>query len=192
MARKKKICGVYKITSPKGRCYIGSSNNIENRFSYYKTGSIRNQWLLKRSFEKYGVDNHTFEIIEECEPNDRLNRECYYGNLYKSLSDFGGLNLALPKSNDIPRCYSKETIEKLRKSKIGTKATEETKAKLSKSKIEYYKTNKHPQSKLLLNLETGIFYDTIKEAAFALNKKRPTLSMQLLGYNKNRTSLIFV
>ena len=47
--------GIYKITNPKGKIYIGQSVNIEKRFSSYK--SIRNchyQIKLFNSLKKYG------------------------------------------------------------------------------------------------------------------------------------------
>lgn len=34
---KEKICGIYKITSPSGKVYIGQSNNIIKRWITYKS-----------------------------------------------------------------------------------------------------------------------------------------------------------
>lgn len=62
-----KICGIYKITSPSGRIYIGQSEDINRRFHQYKKLNCKKQWLLYKSFVKYGVDNHIFEIIVECD-----------------------------------------------------------------------------------------------------------------------------
>ena len=59
--------GIYKITSPSGKIYIGQSSNVENRWNKYK--NINNsvtQLKLYRSFKKYDIENHKFEIIEEC------------------------------------------------------------------------------------------------------------------------------
>ena len=61
------MIGIYKITSPSGKVYIGQSRNIENRFLQYKNKHCRFQFRLYNSFNKYGVENHVFEIIEECE-----------------------------------------------------------------------------------------------------------------------------
>lgn len=47
------------------------------------------------------------------------------------------------------------------------------------------------KAKLLINLETGVFYDTIGEAALAINMKRQTLNAMLVGKNRNKTSLIY-
>jgi len=64
-----KTCGIYKITSPSGRVYIGQSVDILHRFKTYVKMYVKNEKQVKlfRSFTKHGVENHTFEIIEECE-----------------------------------------------------------------------------------------------------------------------------
>lgn len=71
-------CGIYKITSPSGKIYIGQTVDIERRFSEYRRkGSAKKQRRLFNSFAKYGVDSHIFEIVCECPPSDltRLERE---------------------------------------------------------------------------------------------------------------------
>jgi hypothetical protein len=40
---KEIICGIYKITSPSGKIYIGESENIPNRIYYYKIVSCKNK-----------------------------------------------------------------------------------------------------------------------------------------------------
>lgn len=59
----KKIAGIYKITSPSGKVYIGQSWEINERFGNYRRGESRRQTILFRSFTKYGVDAHAFEVI---------------------------------------------------------------------------------------------------------------------------------
>ena len=60
--KKPKLCGIYKITNPKGKVYIGQSIDIKSRFDGYRRLSkdTRGQILLWRSFEKYGVGKHKF------------------------------------------------------------------------------------------------------------------------------------
>ena len=60
-------CGIYKITSPTGKIYIGQAVDVNKRWSEY---NLNNSNLIKqpkiyRSLIKYGIDNHKFEIIEE-------------------------------------------------------------------------------------------------------------------------------
>ena len=62
------MIGIYKITSPSNKVYIGQSVNIQKRFRDYKSlkRSIKQQPRLYNSFVKYGVNNHLFEILSEC------------------------------------------------------------------------------------------------------------------------------
>lgn len=61
------MVGIYKITSPSGRVYIGQSVNIEGRLEDYKWGvNIKSQRKLYRSILKYGYFKHIFEVVEEC------------------------------------------------------------------------------------------------------------------------------
>ena len=55
---------IYKITSPSGRVYIGKTTNFKKRKqSYERVG--KDQPLIYNSINKYGIENHTFEIIDE-------------------------------------------------------------------------------------------------------------------------------
>ena len=61
-----KICGIYKITSPSGKIYIGQSKDIRRRMQYYNRLNCKNQTKLYNSLLKYGWENHLFEILIEC------------------------------------------------------------------------------------------------------------------------------
>lgn len=77
-----KVCGVYKITNNiTEKFYIGSSVNIKARWRSHKAtakDNKHNHLEMYKDFNDYGVDNFTFEIIEECEPEKRLQRENFY------------------------------------------------------------------------------------------------------------------
>ena len=61
-----KICGIYKITNKiNGKCYIGQSNDIHRRWKQELAPNAKLNPHLARAFEKYGIDNFEFEIIEE-------------------------------------------------------------------------------------------------------------------------------
>lgn len=59
------MVGIYKITNPEGKSYIGLSREIETRWNSYKNMQFQSNTLLKESFKQYGVSNHVFEVIEE-------------------------------------------------------------------------------------------------------------------------------
>jgi len=61
------MVGIYKITNPEGKSYIGLSREIETRWNSYKNMQFQSNTLLKESFNRYGHANHIFEVIEEIE-----------------------------------------------------------------------------------------------------------------------------
>lgn len=106
------MIGIYKITSPSNRVYIGQSRNIKNRFNYYKYSSCKEQPRLYNSFKKYGVENHIFEIIEECVFELLNEKERYWQDFYNVLN--GGLNCSLTNSKDKPYVFSEESLKKMK------------------------------------------------------------------------------
>lgn len=132
MAKVGAKCGVYLITNPKGKNYIGSSVDIKKRWRQYESLSEKKQLLLKRSLHKYGVGAHRFRIILLCSPEYRLKAERLLGDYYDCMNRLRGLNLMLPGYTDVPLIMSKEVRKKLSSSRIGIKLSQETKNKLSK------------------------------------------------------------
>lgn len=107
----KKMTGIYKITSPSGKIYIGKSINIQKRFKQYKKSLGKGQPLLNRSFLKYGIDNHVFEIVCICDYEDLNDLERYYQLLFSSIGK-NGLNIVLNMDKIFE---SKKEIEKRKK-----------------------------------------------------------------------------
>lgn len=82
MPYKTIISGIYIIKSiESGNFYIGSSNNIYHRLSSHKRclrKQIHNNFILQRAYNKYGLDNMIFEILEECPREKLFEKEQYY------------------------------------------------------------------------------------------------------------------
>lgn len=91
---KKGVSGIYKITNPEGKCYIGGSKNVDRRIKNHK-GSQSINCKLQSSYDAFGVENHTFEVIEECSLLELSQKEYYYQVLYNCIDD--GLNIILTK-----------------------------------------------------------------------------------------------
>lgn len=125
------MIGIYKITSPKGKVYIGQSKDCLNRWNkYYSKLDCKGQVLLYRSLKKYGVENHKFEVIITCSEDELDELERYYQELYNVINPNIGLNCCLVKAGIRNKLYNKETREKIRLANIGKKLSEETKQKL--------------------------------------------------------------
>jgi len=83
-------CGIYKITNTlNGKSYIGASGNIERRFMVHRS---KGEGRINKIIHKYGLENFTFTILEECLKEDLREREKYYVALYDSY--YNGYNLS--------------------------------------------------------------------------------------------------
>lgn len=76
------MIGIYKITNPFNQVYIGQSIDIERRIQSHKDCNCSNYHLVM-SMQKHGIENHTFEVLEECDRNDLIKKERYYLSIYK-------------------------------------------------------------------------------------------------------------
>ena len=85
--------GIYKITNlENGMCYIGQAANIADRWKQHIKRGIgaetptRNK--LYPAMLATGVENFTFEIVEECDRTKLNEREDYWQNYFKA-KEFG-------------------------------------------------------------------------------------------------------
>lgn len=127
------MIGIYKITNPNGRVYIGQSVNIEKRLLEYKKIRCPYQYRLLSSLKKYGPENHIFEIIEECDIDNLNARERFWQDHYEVLSE-KGLNCILTSCNSKSGEISEETKFKISNSMKGKLHSLETKMKMSESR----------------------------------------------------------
>lgn len=140
------MVGIYKITNPKGRVYIGQSIDLEKRYQHYKSGTVESQIRIYQSIKKYGWQNHNWEIICECEESVLNQLERKYQEEYKSVEH--GLNCRYTETKDKSGKLSEETKQRMRKPKSprseehckklseiakNRKPSEETKRKTSES-----------------------------------------------------------
>lgn len=128
------MIGIYKITSPTNKIYIGQSINIEKRFSRYKRlGNCNEQKKLYNSFIKHGAENHLFEIVEECKVSELNIKERFYQEFFNCLKS--GLNCKLTKTNDRNGEHSEETKLKISIANKGKVPSKEARDKIIKSLI---------------------------------------------------------
>lgn len=142
-----KICGIYKIISPTNRIYIGQSININRRKNQYRRidNKIKRMTKIYRSLIKYGFEQHKFEIIEECLPDDLNTRERYWQEYYNVTGKMG-LNCVLVESSDKKRIIS-----------------EETKEKISKNNSRYWKGKKLSKESIELGIKNRIYTEEYRK-----------------------------
>ena len=104
--------GIYKITNPEGKVYIGCTSDLERREHNYKLKKCFNQKLIYESIMFYGWEKHKFEVVEVTE--DLILKEKYW---IKKLDTYNkGLNSN--KGGGGPTKHSKVT--RLKISKMGS------------------------------------------------------------------------
>lgn len=80
------MIGIYKITNNiNGKIYIGQSNNIQRRFSEHQNRGAASRIPVDVAIQKYGKENFSFEIIEECAIEQLNQRETYWINYFNSI-----------------------------------------------------------------------------------------------------------
>ena len=149
MARDKN-CGIYKITNKiNGKSYIGLSGDIYVRWNEHKYHYKTIDNVLYRAMRKYGIENFTFEILENCPKYELGEKEKFYIRKYRTyvgFEDCNGYNMTLGGEDS-----------------EGLIFTEEVKAKMSSKR----RLGNNPAAKKVY-IDDKVF-GTIKEAAQFLN-----------------------
>lgn len=89
VVQKDKVCGIYKITYIKtGESYIGRSKDIRNRWKQHILSSLNIGSIAHTTFHNFlsekGLQNFTFEILEEVAPEKLSEREKYWIAFYET------------------------------------------------------------------------------------------------------------
>ena len=204
----RKVCGIYRITSPTGKVYIGQSRNIFHRMYNYKNGHVNRQPGIYSSIKKYGWDAHAHEAIHRL-PNDVTQKvlddyEAVYMDAYKSC----GVYLLNVKEAGYRGELSAESRRKISEGNKGKKAseawiirmrefmtgkryalgyrhTDETKKKIGARSHR----GRHPSAVKVVSINTGTVYGCIRDAAEAYGIKAATLVNKLSGHRSNNTDL---
>lgn len=133
---------IYKITNPCGKVYIGQTINLARRRNRYKNSKCVNQILIYNSIQKYGWDNHKFEVIEEIISENYLyeildSLEKYHIGFYKSnrnkYPQIEGLNLTDGGDGMRGFKHSEQTKKLIGEKGKGYKHTSEARIKISEA-----------------------------------------------------------
>lgn len=138
MSKQKQIVGIYRITSPSGRVYIGKTKNMKERIKAYRSANIASKTILKSSILKYGWSAHKMELIHELPPDIEdsiLNGyEILFIEQYKSNTN------KYPKYKGMNMTYGGDGV-------VGYICTEDVKKKISENMKANFKPLKgelHP------------------------------------------------
>lgn len=109
------MIGIYKIENKvNGKVYIGQSIDIDKRRKQHLgdlNNGIHHNKHLQSAWDKYGEENFTFKVVEECEVENLNQKEIYWIDSYDSYINKNGYNLTL--GGDGGRTIEEETIQKI-------------------------------------------------------------------------------
>lgn len=142
--------GIYSITAPSGKRYIGSSINVARRWREHlrrlRLGTHRNP-ALQASFNKYGESQLTFALLELCDSSELIRREqvyidaCDWAGLY-NLAPTAGNNLGVKHSAEF-RVMRRELRLQQADPRLGKKHDAAAKAKMAAAKKGRAQTPEH-------------------------------------------------
>ena len=154
--------GVYCFKNKiNGSVYVGSSVDLKKRFKYYfsvnylRSETLRCKSKIYSSLLKNGYENFILEILEHCDPDQCIETEDYYINLFK------------PDYNICPKAGSS----------FGRTTSEDTKMKLSIIALNRKHIPVPGFQVQVTDLDTNetITYDSIRVTAAALNSDIKTI-----------------
>ena len=201
------MIGIYKITNKiTGKSYIGQSVNIATRWAAHKSVSRSYETLdgneLHKDILELGLENFSFEVIEQTSVDKLDQREVYWIQYYDTY--YNGYNHTLGGNGNVRLDYkkiqelweqgftskeiapiigsSRDTINQaLTNLGITTKEKLERSKELIKNSIASYKRNV-----LKINIETNEIieiFDSVSAAAKSLGVTRATFREGLQKHN---------
>lgn len=204
------MIGIYKITNTiNGKVYIGQSIDIEKRWKDHIKDYKKGEQVLYKAIRKYGIENFSFEVVEECDMEELDDKEIYYIKEYCSYihaDESKGYNMTLGGEGNRGLVFTKEHKRRLSESRKGKHHTQvvrkrmsetrrgennnfynkchtdETKKKMSESKKQEYRGGGNPKARKTVC--EGREFDCIKDCAKAYEVAYSTMRDWLNGRYK--------
>lgn len=145
---------------------IGDDNTYERAYSKHNRNNYWNNIVSKYG---YRVDI----LIDDIEYDFAIDKEIEFISMYGRVDIKTGILCNLTDGGEGHKgiVRSKETLLKFSNAKLG---------------------NKNAKAKLVINIETGIIYDSLKEAAISMSLSFHSLYKKLIGTNKNNTQFRYL
>ena len=191
--------GIYRIiNSSNGKCYVGSSIDINRRRLEHFSALSHNRHVnnhLQNAYNKYGKDSFIFEVIENLEITDNIKEDLLEREQFWIDNLRPEYNILLVAGSNLGYHHTEETKQKISNSTKGVKKSEshakhiregqkgrvlseEHKAKLSQA-AKHRKSQSHHS---IINID-GVVYNSIKEASERTGVKYNTIQKRLKNPN---------
>ena len=174
--------GIYRIiNSSNGKCYVGSSIDINRRRLEHFSALLHNRHVnnhLQNAYNKYGKDSFIFEVIENLEITDNIKEDLLEREQFWIDNLRPEYNILLVAGSTLGYHHTEETKQKISNSTKGVKKSVEHKAKLSQA-AKHRKSQSHHS---IINID-GVVYNSIKEASERTGVKYNTIQKRLKNPN---------
>lgn len=191
--------GIYRIiNSSNGKCYVGSSIDINRRRLEHFSALLHNRHVnnhLQNAYNKYGKDSFIFEVIENLEITDNIKEDLLEREQFWIDNLRPEYNILLVAGSTLGYHHTEETKQKISNSTKGVKKsaehtkhikegqqgrvlTQEHKEKLSQSA----KNRKSMSHHSIISID-GIIYNSLKEASERTGVKYNTIQKRLKNPN---------
>jgi group I intron endonuclease len=123
--------GIYSLTSPSGKVYIGQSRQINGRFSKYRTLQCKTQPKLINSLKKHSFNSHDSIVVMPLRPDVNNNMMDYWERFMMDYYRSINVELLNTKEAGSKGAHSIETKIKIGIGNTGKKRSEEARSKYS-------------------------------------------------------------
>lgn len=153
---RNKLIGIYAIKCLSNmKIYIGSSKDIDHRFSVHKNNlsvGKHHNTHLQNAYNKYGKDMFAYFMVEQCHEKDIIEKENWWMNKLNTRNPKFGFNCGSAEHAPMTgRTHTEETKKKMSAAKIGKHFhTEASKNKIgmhSRGRLHSEQTKKLMSSK---------------------------------------------
>jgi group I intron endonuclease len=193
------ITCIYKISnSIDSRIYIGSAVNFQNRKLRHIRALLKNTHCndkIQYFVNKYGIDSIYFEVVEQCEKENLIEREQFYIDTFDCVEN--GFNILRTAGSWLNHHHSEKSKEKISSVKkgiqstamLGKKHTKETKELISKKAIGRKQSDETIQKRVEKNKgkkrpESAI--QDVRKKLEKLNREQILQIREMLNNNVNQ------
>ena len=109
------MIGIYKIENLiNHKVYIGQSVNIERRWIDHRCGyQFADEVHLYRAMQKYGINNFSFTVIEQCKKEELNDKEKYWIKFYNSIDRNNGYNRTVGGTDSVHCLLTDKQIDQI-------------------------------------------------------------------------------